>query len=53
MGTLDPRGSATIGPSGLISNINVGDTLTLLHTKYISIGPIGFKKEDVLKVFPL
>ena len=38
-------------PRGLIGMINVGDQYTLLHTKYISSGPHGFREEDFLKFF--
>ena len=53
METLDLRGSATLGQSGLISN-NEGDTLTLLHTKYISIGPRRcFKSFPIISLWEL
>ena len=41
----DPRGVASLGPRGLIGRIYVGDHLTLLHTKYVSCGPHGFRGE--------
>ena len=50
MGANDPRGVASLGPRGLICRIYVGDHLTLLHTKYVSCGPHGFR-EDVFKFF--
>ena len=39
-------------PRGLIGRIYVRDHYTLLHTKYISSGPHGFR-EDFFKFFPL
>ena len=30
-----------------------GFMYTLLHTKYISCGPHGFREEDFLKIFPI
>ena len=49
MGDNDPRGVASLGPRGLMGRIYVGDHLTLLHTKYVSCGPHGFRKEDFSK----
>ena len=40
-------------PRGLIGRIYVGDHYTLLHTKYISCGPHGFREEDFSKFFPI
>ena len=37
----------------LIGRIYVGDNKTLLHTKYISCGPHGFREKIFLKVFPI
>ena len=48
MGANDPRGMASLDPRGLIGRIYVGVHLTLLHTKYISCGPHGFREEDFL-----
>ena len=48
MGANDPRGVASLDPKGLIGRIYVGDHKTLLHTKYISSGPYGFREEDFL-----
>ena len=39
---------ASLDPRGLIDRINVVDHYTLLHTKYISSGPHGFREEDFL-----
>ena len=48
MGAIGPWG---LGLWGLIVKIYVGDHKTLLHTKYISCVPHGFRKEDFLN-FP-
>ena len=45
MGANDSRGVASLGPRGLTDRIYVGDYYTLLHTKYISSGPHGFRGE--------
>ena len=37
---------ANLDPRGLIGRIYVGDHYTLLHTKYRSSGPHGFREED-------
>ena len=42
----DPRGMANLDPRGMLSGIYVGDHYKLLHTKYISCGPDGFREED-------
>ena len=39
---------ANLDPKGLIGRIYVGDHYTLLHTKYISSRPHGFREEDFL-----
>ena len=53
IGDNDLWGVASLGPRGLIGRIYVGDHYTLLHTNYISSGPIcvscgphGFREED-------
>ena len=51
MGPNDPRGMASLDPRGLIGRIYVVDHDTLIHTKYISSGPHGFREEDFL--FPI
>ena len=53
MGANDPWGVASLGPRGLIGRIYVGDHYRLLHIKYISCGPEGFREEDFFKFFPL
>ena len=52
MGTNDPRGVASLDPRGLIGRFYVVDHYTLLHTKYISSGPHGFREKDFL-IFPI
>ena len=39
---------ASLDPRGLIGRIFVGNHKTLVHTKYISWGPHGFREEDFL-----
>ena len=39
---------ASLDPRGMVGGICVGVHLTLLHTKYLSSGPHGFKEEDFL-----
>ena len=51
MGGNDPRGVSSLGPSGLIGRIYVGDHLLLLHTKYVSCTPHGFREEDLFLSF--
>ena len=43
---------ANLKSLGIGSRIYVGDHYTLIHPKYISNGPHGFR-EDFLKVFPI
>ena len=47
-GANDPRSMASLDPSGLIGRFDVVDYYTLLHTKYISFGPHGFREEEFL-----
>ena len=42
----DPRGVVNLDPRGMISRIYVEYHLTLLHTKYTSFRPCGFREED-------
>ena len=46
MGAYDPQGMASLDPRDLIGRIYVGDHYTLLHTKYVSCGPHGFREEE-------
>ena len=45
MGDDDPRGMANLDPRGMIGRIYVEYHLTLLHTKYTSFRPCGFREE--------
>ena len=44
---------ANLDPRGMVGMIYVGDHLTLLHTKYLSTGLYGFRKEDKIFGFSL
>ena len=46
METIDPRGVAKFDPRGMNGIIYVEDHKPLLHTKYQSCGPSGFREED-------
>ena len=46
METIDPQGMAKFDPRGMIGIIYNGDYKTILHTKYKSSGPSGFREED-------
>ena len=46
METICPRGVAKFDPGDMIGTIYNGDYQTLLHTKYRSSGPFGFREED-------
>ena len=52
METLDLWGRASLDPRDLIGRIYVEDHLTLIHTKYISCKPHGFR-EDLKKKIPI
>ena len=45
MGVNDARGMANLDPRGMVGRIYVGGHYTLLHTKYMSCGPHGFREE--------
>ena len=53
MGANDPPGNGQFRPQGLDWQDYVVDHYTLLHTKYISSGPHGFREEDFLIFSPL
>ena len=42
----DPRGAANFDPRGMTGRIYVEYHLPLLHTKYTSFRPCGFREED-------
>ena len=46
METIDPWGVAKFDPRGMNGTIYVEDHEPLLHTKYQSCGPSGFREED-------
>ena len=46
METINPRGMAKLDPRAMIGTIYNGDYQLLLHTKYCSFGPCGFREED-------
>ena len=48
MGANNPRGVAILDPRGMIGRIYVEYHLTLLHTKYTSFRPCGFREENML-----
>ena len=53
MEIIDLWGVAKFDPRGMIGTIYNGDYQTLLHTKYRSSGPCGFREEDFLSFFPI
>ena len=46
-----PRGVANLGPRDMVGTIYEGGYLTLIHIKYLSSGPHGFREEDFFYVF--
>ena len=46
MGDDDPRSVANLDPRGMNGRIYVEYHLILLHTKYTSFMPYGFREED-------
>ena len=42
----EPWGVANLDPRGMVGRIHVDDHLTLLHIKYLSSVPHGFREED-------
>ena len=47
-GDNEHRGVANLDPKGMIGRIYLGDHIMLLHTKYLTSGPYGFREEDFL-----
>ena len=47
MGANDPSVMASLDPRSMVGRIYVGDYRPLLHTKYISCRPHGFREEDI------
>ena len=50
--TIDHRGLAKFDPRAMIATIYNGDSQTLLHTKYRSSGPCGFREEEFFSFPP-
>ena len=48
MGANDPRGGVIFDPRGMVGRIYKEDQYTLLHTKYESSGPCGFREDFFL-----
>ena len=46
MGANNPRGEVIFDPRAMFGRIYKEDHYTLLHTKYESSGPCGFREED-------
>ena len=53
MGANDLQGGAISDSRGMVARIYKEDHYTLLHTKYESSGPCGFREEDFFYVFPM
>ena len=48
-----PSGRGKFGPRGMVGRIYKGDYLKLLHIKYKSSGPHGFRERRFFYVFPI
>ena len=48
-----PGGVANLGPRDTVGRIYEEGYLTLIHIKYLSSGPHGFRKEDFFRFSPL
>ena len=48
MGDNEHRGVANLDPRDMIGRIYVGNHFILLHTKYLTSGPYGFREVDFL-----
>ena len=53
MGANDHQGGVIFDPRAMVGRIYKEDHYTLLHTKYESSGPCGFREEDFLNIFPM
>ena len=53
MGANNPRGGVIFYPRGMIGRIYKEDHYSLLHTKYESSGPCGFREEDFFHILPM
>ena len=52
MGANNPWGGVIFDPRAMVGRIYKEDHYTLLHTKYESSGPCGFREEDFFFHFP-
>ena len=52
MGANKTRGVVIFDPRAMVGRIYKEDHYTLLHTKYESSGPCGFREEDFCMFFP-
>ena len=52
-GAIDPWGGAISDPRGMLGKIYVKLHITMLHTKYRSVGCCGFREEGFFMYFPL
>ena len=43
---MTPWVIANLDPRGMVGRIHVGDHQKLLHFKYLSCGPHGFRRDD-------
>ena len=53
MGANNPWGGVIFDPRAMVGRIYKEDHYTLLHTKYESSGPCGFREEDFFYIFPM
>ena len=53
MGANNPRDGVIFDPRAMVGRIYKEDHYTLLHTKYESSGPCGFREEDFFYIFPM
>ena len=53
MGANNPRDGVIFDPRAIVGRIYKEDHYTLLHTKYESSWPCGFREEDFSYVFPI
>ena len=53
MGANNTRGGVIFDPRAMVGMIYREDHYTMLHTKYESSGPCGFREEDFFYIFPM
>ena len=51
MGANDPRGVANLNPRDMVGRIYVEDHKTLIHIKYLSSEPHGYRVDDFTGAF--